>query len=332
LCAFSIYAAGHETGAERAANGVFIHTASTGYVLDAQFMIAPLLCLWLLKTRFHWLNLIPILLYVTYRTWVGCARWTFVLFFLTLILQYCWYYRLRWLPVWTLALALPILVLFNIVGHNRGAFNEFVNGSTLEQEQTDSTAGLSAVEKRNAQLDTQDFANFDYLAALVSYVPEHSGTYSYGLQYLQLFTEPIPRMLWHGKPTGVPVNLHMNIMEYCNFLGLTFSLVGDGWCSGGWLGILITLGLAGMITGWAHQSFWARSDKALPSLLFISFLAISPNWFRDGGISVAKFLLWTWLPILILPVITWITGPRRVRGSTIIINKGQNLRIVQVEQ
>jgi hypothetical protein len=330
LCAYSVYAAGHETGGERAANGVFIHTGTTGYVLDAQLMIGPLICLWLLKTRFHWLNLIPILLYVAYRSWVGNARWTFLLFFITLILQYCWYKRLRWLPAWTIALAVPFLILFNIVGHNRGAVQAFLSDNTSNQEQFDSTAGMSAVEKRNARLDTQDFANFDYLAAIISYVPEHTGTYTYGVQYLQLFTEPIPRVLWHGKPTGAPVAT-FNINNYCNFLGLTFSLVGDGWCSGGWVGVIITLGLAGTIAGLAHRSFWFKSGQALPSLLYISFLSISPNWFRDGGISVFKFLLWTWLPILILPAVIWSIGQRRVPGSEIIIRGGEKLRILQAE-
>jgi hypothetical protein len=330
LCVYSIYAAYHETGGERAANGVFIHTGTTGYALDAQFMLAPLLCLWLLKTRFHWLNLIPILLYVAYRSWIGNARWTFVLFFITLTLQYCWYRRLRWLQVWTLALAVPVLILFNIVGHDRGAVRAFLSNDTSDREQIDTTAGMSVVEKRNARWDTQDFANFDYLTAIISSVPERTSTYTYGVQYLQLFTEPIPRVLWHGKPAGAPVAT-FNINNYCNFLGLTFSLVGDGWSSGGWIGVIVTLGLVGAILGFAHRAFWANSDRAMLSLCYLSFLAISPNWFRDGGISVFKFLLWTWLPILVLPVVIWVIGHRQVPGSEIIIRRGEKLRIVQTE-
>jgi hypothetical protein len=328
VIAYSIYRAAGDTGGERAANGIYILTKTTGYVIDAQFMVAPLICLWLVKTRFHWLNLVPILLYVAYRSWVGCARWTFLLFFITLLFQYCWYRRLRWLPAWTLAIAVPVLILFNVVGQNRDLVKDYVSEGTLDQEQFSHAPGQSAVDKRKSQLDTQDFANFDYLAAVVSIVPERTGTYNYGLQYLQLFTEPIPRILWPGKPPGAPVGL-VDISPYVNFLGLTFSLVGDGWVSGGWIGVIVTMGIAGTILGFAHRFFWARTNQVLPSLFYIGLLSVSPNWFRDGGISVFKFLLWTWSPFIILPVVTWFITSRPVPGTSIIVRKGERLRIVQ---
>ena len=333
LIAYSIHTAtGGDAGGERAASGAFIQTKNTGYVLDAQFMLAPLLCLWLLKTRLHWLNLFPILLLVGYRVWCGWARWTIILFFITLALQYCWYRRLRWFPAWILLMTLPVWLLFNTIGHNRDMLKNILNDRTLDQEQFHSDPGISATDKRNAQLDTQDFANFDYLAAVISIVPERTGTYNYGLQYLQLFTEPIPRVLWKGKPAGAPVSL-VNMNPYVNFLGLTISMVGDGWISGGWIGVIITMGLIGTILGLAHRTFWAHSGQAMPSLFYLTFLAISPNWFRDGGVvSLFKFLLWTWLPFLILPVVAWLIGSRCVPRTSIVLRPGERLRILQDEK
>ncbi len=329
VIAYSIYRAAGDTGGERAANGIYILTKTTGYVVDAQFMVAPLICLWLVKTRFHWLNLVPILLYVAYRSWVGSARWTFLLFFITLVFQYCWYRRLRWLPRrGPRVIAVPVLILFNVVGQNRELVKNYVNEGTLDQEQFGHAPGQSSVDKRKSQLDTQDFANFDYLAAVISIVPERTGTYNYGLQYLQLFTEPIPRILWPGKPAGAPVGL-VDISPYVNFLGLTFSLVGDGWVSGGWTGVIITMGIAGILLGLAHRFFWTHTHQVLPSLFFIGLLSVSPNWFRDGGISVFKFLLWTWSPFIILPVVTWLITSRAVPGTSITIRPGERLRIVR---
>ena len=161
-------------------------------------------------------------------------------------------------------------------------------------------------------------------------MPERTGTYNYGLQYLQLFTEPIPRIFWPGKPPGAPVGL-VDISPYVNFLGLTFSLVGDGWVSGGWIGVIITMGLAGIILGCAHRFFWNRTNQVLPSLFYIGLLSISPNWFRDGGISVFKFLLWTWAPFIILPVVTWLITQRPMPGCSMIIRPGESLRIVRAE-
>jgi hypothetical protein len=86
--AISIYVTrgGPDTAGQRAANGIFIMTNSTGHLNDAQFVVAPLLCAWILLTRFHWLNWPPVLLYVAYRCWNGWSRWTIVLFFLMVTL------------------------------------------------------------------------------------------------------------------------------------------------------------------------------------------------------------------------------------------------------
>ncbi|HEY1787242.1 MAG TPA: hypothetical protein VGJ73_03760, partial [Verrucomicrobiae bacterium] len=263
LIAYSIYRSGGDTGGQRMANGVYILTKTTGYVTDAQFMLGPLLCLWLLKTRFHWFNLVPILLFIAYRSWCGWARWTILLFFITIVFMYCWYHRQRWLPAWTLAVAVPVLILFNILGHNRAVLQTYLTKGVIEDSQFLSVPGTSVAEKRKEQLDTQDFANFDYLAAVVSVVPQRTGTYTYGTQYLQLFTEPIPRILWPGKPAGAPVGF-FNMNQYVDFTGLTSSLVGDGWFSGGWIGLVITMALAGAALGLAHRSFWARSSLMIP--------------------------------------------------------------------
>ena len=328
LIAYSIHAAGGDTGGEMQANGVYILTKTTGYVTDAQFMMAPLLCLWLLRTRFHWLNLGPILLYIAYRSWCGWARWTIILFFITLVLQFCWYRRQRWLPVWMLAAAVPFLLLFNILGHNRDVLRSYLSEGTLEGEQFNPTLGMSAAEKQRKNLDTQDFANFDYLVAVVSTVPKRTDMYTYGCQYLQLFTEPIPRILWPGKPVGAPVSF-FSLNQYLNFTGLTVSLVGDGWMNGGWVGVAVTMAIAGAILGLAHRSFWAKFNLPIPAMLYISFLGISPNWFRDGGISVFKFLMFIWLPVLILPVATWFLNGRMMPGNTIILRPGDQLRLIQ---
>ena len=40
---------------------------------------------------------------------------------------------------------------------------DYLEEGTLDQEQFGHAPGQSAVDKRKSQLDTQDFANFDYL-------------------------------------------------------------------------------------------------------------------------------------------------------------------------
>ena len=337
LIAYSIYSTrgGAETSGERAANGVFIQTHSTGYINDAQFFVAPILCAWLLATQFRWHNLLPIALYVGYRSYVGWSRWTILLFFAMVVIEFCWYRRLRWLPVWTLAVAIPVLMLFNILGHNRDLVKSYLTGKMVDAtqlaDQLGIRPGMSEIERRDLRYDTQDFANFDYLTAYVALVPKRTGIYTYGSQYLQLFTEPIPRILWPGKPTGAPVKT-FNLLDYGNFIGLTLSLVGDGWVSGGWIGVIITMGMAGFILGLAHRWFWRNCSKPILPLFYITFLGITPNWFRDGGISVTKFILFTWLPLLVWVGVIWWFDQRRIHGTSIILRPGDSLRILQREQ
>ena len=320
---------GGEASGEHAENGIFIQTHSTGWLNDAQFMMAPLLCAWLVATRFHWLNLPLILLYVAYRSYTGWSRWTIVLFFLMVIFAYCWQQRRRWLPFWSLALAIPLLILFNILGHNRDVLKNFLMGN--QEPTSEQRLGMSAEEIRNLRYDTQDFANFDYLCYVLGAVPERSGTYTYGRQYLQLFTEPIPRILWKGKPIGEPMP-SINLNAYGNFIGLTVSLPGDGWMSGGWLGLTITMSLVGMILGWGHRWFWRKSDQPMAALFYVAALAMLPQWYRDGSISIAKFLMLSWLLFFVWSGLVWVLGGGWVRGNSVIIRSGTCVRIIQLNE
>lgn len=319
---------GAEAAGERADNGVFIQTHSTGWLNDAQHMLAPMLCIWLVVTRFHWLNFPPILLYVAYRSWTGWSRWTIIMFFVMVTFSYCWQQRRRWPPLWSILLAIPILMLFSVLGHNRDVLRNYFTGGQNEEVVKDLRQGMTPEEKEKLRYDTQNFANFDYLTFVVRLIPKRSGEFTYGLQYVQLFTEPVPRILWKGKPNGSPVHL-FDVNSYGNFLGLTFSLPGDGWMSGGWIGVVITLGIVGWIQGSGHRYFFNKVNEPFAALFYISGLAMVTLWFRDGGISIFKFLLWTWLPFFIWRTVIWVLGGRRLPGNSIIIRPGERLRMVQ---
>ena len=305
--------------------GAIIHTETTGYLMDAQNVTGSLICAWLVVTRFHRFNLVPLGLFIAYRSWCGWNRFSIVLLFLMIVFAYCWQHRKKWVPAWSLAVAVPLFVLFNLLGHNREFFHA-QKADTIDYEEKG--VAMSQTEKIRQQLDTQDFANFDYLAAVVTVIPARSGTYTYGLQYLQLFTEPIPRILWKEKPVGAPFG-SFNIGQYANFIGLTFSLPGDGWTSGGWLGVFIELGLAGLILRAAHLYFWKHVNNPKVAIFYISGLAMVPQWYRDGGISIAKFLLWAWLPLILWMAMSWLLDRRMVPASSIILSRGSAVQLIQ---
>jgi hypothetical protein len=224
--------------------------------------------------------------------------------------------------------AIPILLLFNVIGHNRDMFRSALSGEETHVAEFD--PGMTADEKLKRQFDTQDFASFDFLTYVVWLVPGKIGTFSFGLQYVQLFTEPIPRILWKGKPVGPPINTRIYLGDYGNFTGLTVSLPGDGWLSGGWIGLVITLSTVGFVLGRAHRSFWRNTENRLGCLLYLVGLAMVPQWYRDGSvISMSKFLLFTLTPVLVWIGILWLLGQRWVPGYTMLLSRGTRLRLVQ---
>jgi hypothetical protein len=315
LIGYSVFATRNGIEGERI-GGVYINTNSVGYLNDAQFAVLPLLCAWIVVTRFHWLNLVPSLLYIGYRTWFGWSRWTILLFVVLVAAAYCWHRRLRWVPLWVVGAGVPFFLLFNLLGHNRDLLKSFFEGSEMQAVQFD--PGMTEAGRWRKKYDGPDFGNFDSLAFIVAVVPERTGTYTYGTQYLQLFTEPVPRKLWKGKPVGAPIAF-FDLNAYGNFIGLTCSLCGDGWMSGGWIGLLITMALVGALLGWAHRWFWDHFQNALAALFYLSALAMLPQWYRDGSISIAKFVLWNWLPLGIWAGLQWMLGQRLMPGYTLLL-------------
>jgi hypothetical protein len=324
---YSIFATRHGIAGERV-NGIYVMTNSTGYLNEAQNFMMPLLCLWMVATRFHWLNVIPSIFYVGYRTWFGWSRWTILLFVLMVIMIYCWYGRRKWFPLWSVAVAVPILLLFNLLGHNRDILKAYLLGQEIQAVEYE--PGMTIGDKLKKRFDTQDYANFDYLSYVVWLVPERTGTFTYGAQYLELLTEPIPRILWKGKPVGSPVRTGVDLGEYANFLGLTVTLAGDAWMSGGWIGLAIILSLSGWLLGLAHRSFWRNIEKPARCLLYLVALAMVPQWYRDGGVSsIAKFLLFTLTPILVWMGVKWCLGPKLVAGYSVLLPPQTRLHLLR---
>lgn len=274
-------------------NGVFVMTGSSGYLNDLQQVLIPITVLLVVMCRWRWYSFLPFLIFLYYRASQGWGRWTIILTIFALVLFHTWEKRkdmrsLRFL------LPLPLIfILFANLGLDRSYVRNIVEGNEEE------TRGiLDQSETFEERFDTLDFANFDYLTYIVAVVPEQTRTYTYGSQYLQIFTEPIPRRLWKNKPIGPPV-VFFNLNDYGNFLGLTPSLVGDGWMSGGWLGALLTMAIAGGILGLAYNWFIFHQNNFYNCYLFLIVNAVIVQLYRDGGISIAKFLLFSLVPILI---------------------------------
>lgn len=272
--------------------GATVHENGNGYFLGAQVFIGTICLMLIWAKRFRPWTFIPLVSYLLDRAYVGEARWTIVLTILSLGLLYVASQRRRWPSTLLLVSAIPVYITFQTIGQERDAFRSWLTGK--ETPVINLLAQQSWIERQ----DNPDFANFEFLTYLVDIVPDRTDTYGYFSDFLQLFTEPIPRVLWPDKPIGSPVQL-LSVNDYGNFVGWTYSLVGMGWISLGWIGVAIIMSIVGYILAVVHRWYWRGAATNIRVLTYCLFLPLSIQWFRDGDISIAKFVLFVLSPIFI---------------------------------
>lgn len=277
--------------------GQAYYTNTTGYISEAHAIGLPLTLGLIYVCRFNPLSFIPFGAFVVYRAYLGWGRWAIIMGVVSLVLLWLYHTRHKWFAWWHVAAGIPILALFHLLGMNRGYVRSLIEGGSATVITDPNTSIIDT-------LANQDTANFDFLSFILWVVPEHSGTYTYFTQYLQLFTEPIPRIFWHAKPVGAPIKL-VELNNFGNFSNLTTSLAGDGWMSGGWLGMLLTMVVVGLVLGWTHRWFWKKGCRSPFGVLFYCvFLPLTLQWYRDGGITIFKFGFFALLPILVWIVLS----------------------------
>jgi hypothetical protein len=178
------------------ATGVIVNTDSNGYLFESQLMVASAAALFAWLFRFRPLSPMPLATFIILRSGTG-GRGPFVQASVTLLLLWLYEHR-RKLPSPAVMLAVvAIIPLFNLVGADRGrAIRQLLGSDNTVQEST------SHVDKTDAFLEDMDLGNMEMFELLVYAIPQRTHTYSYFLDNLQVFTEPIPRMWWKGKPAG----------------------------------------------------------------------------------------------------------------------------------
>jgi len=89
--------------------------------------------------------------------------------------------------------------------------------------------------------------------------------------------------------------------------------------------------IVGGLLGAAHHWFWKRADAPMESLFYMVALALVPQWFRDGGISITKFLFWNLSPLVLWVGLSWLMGQRRVPSCFLLLRPGTRVRLLQRE-
>jgi hypothetical protein len=108
--------------------------------------------------------------------------------------------------------------------------------------------------------------NLYVVAKLVDVFPERHAYLGFEIPYLAVI-RPIPRAVWKGKPEGMSISIE----EAVGVEGLTLasSFVGEGYMSGGLIGVFVVGFVFGMIDGWWNR-FGRPDNSSFGHLVFAS--------------------------------------------------------------
>lgn len=306
-----------ESMALDAGTGTFINTSQNGYLIEAQLMLATCgaLLAWLFRFRF-W-SLIPLLLFVVIRAGTG-GRWPFVVALSAVGLFYLYDRKLRFSGLrLTLAVA-AIAFVFAAVGADRG--------SSIRNLLSSDTKTIYQSTYDYKFMEGMDLANLEYFEYLVYAIPQRTHIYGYFIDTLQVFTEPVPRVLWEEKPVGAPFN-RIFLFDFGFPIGMTRSLPGQGWYSLGWLGVIIWCSLWGAALGWIYRKYVESQQSTLQTSAYLVFLASLIAVFRDGTLLT----LFRYGSFLLFPIAVWYGLARLTKLQTISQIRGLLVRSAQAQ-
>lgn len=277
-----------------------------GYFISLTALLPPTVAIIAYLGRFRTWTLLPFIIYAFVKLGTG-GRGSVVAAAVILALLYLFEKRRRWPGFVIVAVLIPGMLIFDAIGTDRGAAIRGMLGYEVEKtyirERTD--------EK---PLETMDLANMEFFEYIVWTVPKRTGTFEYFVHNLQIFTEPIPRALWSGKPVGPPIRM-FNLYRYGTPLGATSSVPGQGWMSMGYVGVLVWSALFGLLYGYGYRVFSRSSGGSVAVIAYMVFAATSITAFRDGEImTILKQLQFYFVPVLGLYLVALYVSSTSSRG------------------
>lgn len=284
------------------ATGQKLFADTTAYVVNARNFAFPYAALLIHVTRGRWWSFLPIFLCALIALQLG-ERWEIVIAAFVAAMMTLYIARRHAFTATHYAGMVVVLALFVMIGQNRDSLVKFLTTGDIE---------FSFDIAKSSFGDHPDFANFDFLTFIIAKVPDASRTYSYFTQYLGVFTQPIPRILWPDKPVGSPVQW-VNLDNYGRFTSLTTSLVGDGWISLGYIGVVITMSACGAFFGKMFKRFCRPQISIYFYCAYFWMVGLLLQWARDGNYRILDFFLFCIGPLVFSWGINQLLGGQRPR-------------------
>lgn len=261
----------------------------SGYQTALEHGFIALIFLAFLLLDIHPISFCLFVPWLFWRMWVGTGRWNFLLPLIVIGALTTWFRQKRWPPITFVIMAVTLLGVFNILGGNREAFRNYLSGEYTFNDVLDDHQ-----ENRGGDFGLSDFQEFEVATFICSVVPDLTG-WNYGTQYLRLFVWPVPRQLWPDKPVFTS---RVDLTPLGNVFGLSFSMPADFYSIIGIPSLIVGMWLIGFFLQWLYT----RTVSTKNIYFFIAYWVLlmeSPQWFRDGGVTIAYFFIAIFMPIAI---------------------------------
>lgn len=280
------------------ATHILVNTEGNGYLKEAQLMLATCGATLAWLYRFRLAAVLPLAIFVVMRAGTG-GRGPFVAAAATLSLLWLYDRREKWPSARILLAVLLVITAFNYVGQDRGrAIRQWFGADNTAFRESSSTHEWQPLEG-------MDFANLEYLEYVVYTIPQRTHAFSWFTEELQVFTEPVPRALWPGKPVGPPIQV-FNLFDYGNPIGMTVTLAGMGWAGAGWAGVVLWCGAWGFVLGWIYRRYAQGSQTAFQTIAYMTLLSSLIVAYRDGGlVTLARQNIFFMAPVLLWMFFDW---------------------------
>ncbi len=285
---------GNFTGMIRdAASGNMINLESNGWFTDSALMLAPIAVLLVWLSRYRWWGWACFAVFAVLQAGTG-TRQAIIFAVAAVGITFLLERGRRWFDWRAVALGLVAAIAFNQIVIDRGsAVRAFVTGEAEP---------IAMAEEDLDPLEHMDFANMEYFEYIVYAVPQRTGTYDYFAHMLQILTEPVPRALWPGKPTGSPVQM-FSLWDYGKPNGMTASMPGMGWMSLGYPGVAIQAAIFALIFGFAYRALLVNRGGPMARIGYALAMGISLIGFRDGTLlTLLRLVPFYFGPLLLVAV------------------------------
>ncbi|HEX5732543.1 MAG TPA: O-antigen polysaccharide polymerase Wzy [Blastocatellia bacterium] len=257
---------------------------------------------------FKWWLMMPMSLYLLVMAFQGYHRFRVIIPAILLIQIYLDRHKLKWPPVYVLAIIVFLMLLFFPLKEIGRLAQE---GEDITQIVDVSRESVNTAIAGHAP----DHVFLDQFACALT-LTDAAGKYYYGRTYLALVTLPIPRQWWPNKPGLADFLIDISVpTRPMSEMGMIVTFLGESYVNFGHLGLIFVPGLLAYFLG---RTYFRAYRSNYFSVVRLTYLLIACNLiqvYRDGLTSIVVFTWVNMMPLMVIVALHYILPLKQQRNK-----------------